>query len=81
MPRDPIERETAVGEDYSVAVPPAVREAGAVAPGDRLRWVVGRYGDVTVEVVGRSDEGATYDNFDHVSGEALDEQEFAGEEP
>lgn len=51
MSRRPSE-ESRIDGDFSVTLPPEVRDRVEVDPGDRLRWRVEDDGTISVEVVG-----------------------------
>lgn len=69
--------ETTIGDDYTVRIPPQVREQLDVSPGDSVRWCVTGDGELEVEVV--EGEYGVFDDAEVVSlGGAADEHDYMG---
>lgn len=72
--------ETTVGDEYSVTLPPNLRDRLDIRPGDKLRWKKTDEGDLRVEVV-RQRYGA-FDDAESVDlgVDSLEAHDLAGDE-
>lgn len=72
--------ETTIGEEYSVTLPPDLRDRLDIRPGDKLRWETTDESDLQVEVV-RQRYGA-FDDAEPVDlgVDSLEAHDLAGDE-